>query len=129
LNCPTETFAEFTKNVAFLEMCPIDFPVEGGGTSDGELGGQQSIGQLEDIQPLTQPTEPKTVDEVFDIFARLNSLFDIVEPVTTPLQEAPEVLEEIIERVGDVQERIAEPTEISQSIFDSIRSFFSGLFG
>jgi len=119
-------------------MCPIDFPVQGGGSGGGiQVGGQQSISQLPDIEPLAVPAPPEEIDRVFSLFDQLNSLFAPTEPVTqdTPVEDIREMIVESIEvgipeldeTVAQIQERISETT--TSNFFDSIRSFFSSLFG
>ncbi len=117
-------------------MCPIDFPVQGGGTSDAQVGGQQLVSELSDIKPLTTPAEPITVDRAFDLFATLNQLFTPSEgePVIQPVPElavevGQQIMEQVQERIAQpIQDRIPEPDQ-RISFIDSIRDFFSGLFG
>ena len=105
----------------------IDFLVKrpssgGSGAGDGRItGGQQSISQLGDVQPLTQPTEPTDVDRAFSLFDTLNSLFDFDRPqeqVTTP--DAP--------TAPTVPAPTPEPDQ-RDTFVDRIRDFFSSLFG
>ncbi len=101
-----------------------------------DVGGQQQISKIP--PPLFTPEAPApTIDEAFDLFATLNQFFTPRErePVIQPVPElAVEVGEQIMEQVQEriaqpIQERIPEPATITTSLFESIRSFFSSLFG
>lgn len=116
---------EGVRTVQVVEVMPV---FAGGGGSGIALpnpegkGGTTPISKIEDVPILTTPVtpEPITIDRAFDLFATLNQLFAPTEPIPIPLEEQPLVTP---------TEPVPEPVVREESFFDSIRSFFSSLFG
>ncbi len=77
-----------------------------------DRGGQQSISQLSDVKPLTQPAPPD-VDRAISLFDQLNSLFDF-----RPAEPAP--------AIPDLPDAVPDQRP---SFVDAIRDFFRSLFG
>ncbi len=125
-----------TEAVRTVQVVAV-MPVFGGGggrvsASPSGVGGVGvGVSQLSDLEPLIDPriqpvAEPKTVDEVFDIFARLNDLFAPTQPLT---QEVPvEGFEDVPEMIVSPDAETA-PPPIRESFIDQIASFFARLFG
>jgi len=93
-------------------------------TDEGrEIGGTlEQIPQSSDIPTLSLvPEEPKTIDEVFDLFAQLNQLFAPTEPVETIVQTTPQPQTQV--------PTSPQITDRGQSLFESIQNFFMNLFG